>query len=168
MPVVAGRVNKENSCEKVYKQQQARLREALPYAEKQNIKLLIENVWNNFLLLSLETARFIDELNSPALGAYFDVGNVVRMGWPKHWIRILGKRIVKLNIKEYSRRLQLEQGLRKGLNVEIGDGDCDWPVVRKARIAIGYTTDRVTAEVKGGDRKRSGFRAFCRDRHTYG
>ena len=53
---------------------------ALPYAVEQGIKLLIENVWNNFLLSPLEMARFIDEMESPAGGAYFDVGNVVRYG----------------------------------------------------------------------------------------
>jgi len=27
------------------------------------------------------------------LGSYFDVGNVMRSGYPEHWIKILGKRI---------------------------------------------------------------------------
>jgi len=152
--VVAGRVNKDNSYDQVYKAQQDRLKAAIPYAQKQNVKLLIENVWNNFLLSPIEMARFIDELNSPAVGVYFDVGNVVRMGWPEQWIRILGKRIVKLDIKEYSRKLQMEEGLRKGFNVEIGEGDCDWPAVRKALTEIGYTSGWGTAEVQGGDRKR--------------
>ncbi len=152
--VVAGRVDKNNSYDKVYAEQQKRLRVALPYAEKQGIKLLIENVWNNFLLSPLEMARFLDELESPAIGAYFDVGNVVRFGWPDQWIKILGKRIGKLDIKEYSRKKQMSEGLRKGFQVEIGEGDCDWPAVRKALNQIGYTDGWATAEVRGGDRKR--------------
>ena len=152
--VVAGKVDRKNSYDQVYREQQQRLRVALPYAEKQGIKLLIENVWNNFLLSPLEMARFLDELESDAVGAYFDVGNVVRFGWPEQWIRILGKRIVKLDIKEYSRKIQMNQGVRKGFQVEIGEGDCDWPAVRKALADIGYTSGWATAEVKGGDRNR--------------
>ncbi len=152
--VVAGRVDKNHPYDQVYAEQQKRLRVALPYAEKQGIKLLVENVWNNFLLSPLEMARFLDELESPAVGAYFDVGNVVRFGWPDQWINILGKRIGKLDIKEYSRKKQMNEGLRKGFDVEIGEGDCDWPAVRAALKNIGYTNGWATAEVKGGDRKR--------------
>ena len=152
--VVAGRVDQDNPYDVVYQQQQAKLRKNLPYAEKQGIKLLVENVWNNFLLSPLEMARFIDELESPAAGVYFDVGNVVRFGWPDQWIRILGPRIVKLDIKEYSRKKQKDEGLWKGFQVEITEGDCNWPEVRKALQDIGYTQGWATAEVKGGDRQR--------------
>ncbi len=152
--VVAGRVDKEHPYDQVYREQQKRLRVALPYAEKQGIKLLVENVWNNFLLSPLEMARFLDELESPAVGAYFDVGNVVRFGWPDQWIKILGKRIGKLDIKEYSRKKQMNEGLRKGFQVEIGEGDCDWPAVRAALKQIGYCDGWATAEVRGGNRKR--------------
>jgi len=152
--VLAGAVNKDNPYDKVYRQQQDRIKAALPYAEKHGIKLLIENVWNNFLLSPLEMARFIDEMESPAVGAYFDVGNVVRFGWPEHWIRILGKRIVKLDIKEYSRKKQMDEGLLKGFQVKIGEGDCDWPAVHDALTDIGYTSGWATAEVSGGGRER--------------
>lgn len=151
--VVAGRVNEKKSYDDNYRETQAIIRSALPHAEKQGMRILVENVWNNFLLSPLEMARYLDELESPAVGAYFDVGNVVRFGWPDQWIRILGSRIAKLDIKEYSRKLQLEEGLRKGFNVEIGDGDCDWPNVRKALAEIGYT-GWATAEVPGGGRDR--------------
>ncbi|QDU07826.1 sugar phosphate isomerase/epimerase family protein [Gimesia aquarii] len=152
--VVAGRVDQKNPYDVVYQQQQTKLRKHLPYAEKQGIKLLVENVWNNFLLSPLEMARFIDELKSPAAGVYFDVGNVVRFGWPDQWIRVLGPRIVKLDIKEYSRKKQIDEGLWKGFQVELNEGDCDWPSVRKALLDIGYTQGWATAEVKGGDRQR--------------
>ena len=152
--VVAGKVDEHNSYDVVYRRQQERIKAALPYAEKTGIKLLVENVWNNFLLSPLEMARFIDELDSPAAGVHFDVGNVVRFGWPEQWIRILGKRIGKLDIKDYSRRKQLDEGLWKGFDVEIGEGDIDWPAVRKALVDIGYTSGWATAEVPGGDRKR--------------
>lgn len=151
--VVAGRVDEQTAYDKNYDEWLGRLRKAAPHAEKQGIKLLVENVWNNFLLSPLEMARFIDEVESPAAGVYFDVGNVVRNGWPEQWIRILGKRIVKLDIKEYSREKQLEEGLWKGFGVEIGEGSIDWKAVREELQKIGYS-GWATAEVKGGDRKR--------------
>jgi hexulose-6-phosphate isomerase len=152
--VVAGKVNKDHPYDTVYREQQQRIQAAVPYAEQHGIKLLVENVWNNFLLSPLEMARFVDEIQSPAVGVYFDVGNVVRFGWPEQWIRILGPRIVKLDIKEYSRKKQKDEGLWKGFQVEIGDGDCDWRAVRVALADIGYTSGWATAEVPGGDRQR--------------
>ncbi len=152
--VVAGKVDKDHPYDKVYRQQQDRVKAAVPYAEEHGVKLLIENVWNNFLLSPLEMVRFIDGMQSPAVGAYFDVGNVVRYGWPEHWIRILGPRIVKLDIKEYSREKQMNEGLRKGFQVTLGEGDCDWPTVCDALVDIGYTSGWATAEVPGGDRIR--------------
>lgn len=151
--LVAGRVNQQNAYDKVYRQTQKLIRTAIPHAEKTGVKLLVENVWNGFLLSPLEMARYIDELDSDHVGAYFDVGNVVRFGWPAHWIRILGKRIGKLDIKEYSRKKQNDEGLWKGFDVKIGDADCDWPEVRKALAEIGFS-GWATAEVGGGGRER--------------
>jgi L-ribulose-5-phosphate 3-epimerase len=148
-------VNKQVSYAEAYERSQAEIRKALPLAEELNIRILFENVWNNFLLSPLETARYIDEFESPFVGSYFDVGNIIRYGWPEHWIQILGKRIGKLDIKEYSRKIADDEGVRKGFRAEIGDGEdgCDWPAVLKALKAIGYS-GWATAEVRGGDRER--------------
>ncbi len=151
--VVAGRVNEKMSYDDNWKEWETRIRDAAPYAHDQGIRLLVENVWNNFLLSPLEMRAFIDEIDHEAVGVYFDVGNVVRYGWPEQWIRILGNRIVKLDIKEYSRDLQRNAGLWKGFNVQIGDGDCGWPAVRTALDEIGFE-GWATAEVPGGGRER--------------
>jgi len=146
-------VNKEVSYADAYARSQAEIKKALPLAEELGIRIGLENVWNNFLVSPLETAQYIDELNSPLVGAYFDVGNVLRYGWPEHWIAALGKRIFKLDIKEYSRKKQDTEGLRKGFDVELLEGDCDWPAVMAALRAINYT-GWGTAEIPGGDRAR--------------
>ncbi len=151
--LVAGGVNENSPYAENYEQTQAKIRAALPYAEQQQIKLLVENVWNNFLLSPLEMRRYIDELDSEWVGVYFDVGNVVRFAWPEHWIPVLGNRIGKLDIKEYSRDKQLNEGLWKGFNVEIGEGSIDWAAVRAELDKIGYS-GWATAEVGGGDRDR--------------
>lgn len=146
-------VSKEVSYADAYERSQAEIRKALPLAAEVGVPILLENVWNNFLLSPLEMAQYIDEFESPLVGSYFDVGNVVRYGWPEHWIRTLGKRIGKLDIKEYSRELENTKGPRAGFGVEIGEGDCDWPAVMQALGDIGYR-GWATAEVRGGDADR--------------
>ena len=146
-------VNKQVSYADAWKRSRAEIRRVLPLAEEVRVRIAIENVWNNFLLSPLEAARYVDEFESPWIGWYFDVGNVVRYGWPDQWIRILDRRVLKLDIKEYSRVKRDNEGIWKGFNVEIGDGDCDWPSVRAALRDIGYE-GWATAEVRGGDAAR--------------
>ena len=136
-----------------YRERQELIRAAVPHAEKHDIKLLIENVWASFLIEPLSMARFVDELQSPNVGVYFDVGNNIRWGYAGHWIEALGKRIGKLDIKEYSRKLQVAEGLRAGFNVEIGEGSVDWKRVREELAKIDFE-GWATAEVRGGDRER--------------
>lgn len=146
-------VNKDVSYADAYTRSQAEIKKAIPVAEEHGIRILFENVWNMFLLSPLEAARYIDEFDSPVVGAYFDVGNVVNYGWPEQWVRILGKRIGKLDIKEYSRKLRDKEGPGAGFAAEIGDGDCDWPAVMQALAEINFS-GWATAEVRGGDKDR--------------
>lgn len=146
-------VNKEVSYADAYIRSQTEIRKVLPLAKEVGIKIALENVWNNFLLSPLEYARYIDEFESEWIGAYFDIGNIVNYGWPEHWIRTLGPRILKLDVKEFSRQKRDDEGLWQGFKVELGEGDCDWPAVGKAIADIGYT-GWATAEIPGGDTAR--------------
>ncbi len=146
-------VNKDMTYEDAYKRSQEEIRKLLPVAHETGVKIAIENVWNNFLLSPLEAARYIDEFNDPMIGWHFDIGNIIRYGWPEQWIRILNKRILKLDVKGYSRKKADDEGVGKGFDVEIGDDDNNWPEVVKALGDIGYE-GWASAEVKGGDRPR--------------
>lgn len=152
--LVVGVVNKEISYADAYTRTQEEIKKALPLAAELKIKIAFENVWNMFLLSPLEFARYIDEFQSEWVAAYFDVGNVVNYGWPEHWIRTLGKRIAKLDIKEYSRKKRDTSGPYAGFSAPIGEGDCDWPAVLKACEEIGIQGCWCTAEVAGGDAER--------------
>ncbi len=132
-------VNKSTSYADAYARSQAEIRKALPLAQELNVKIAIENVWNQFLLSPLEASRYVDELDSPAVGWHFDVGNVINYGFPEQWIRILGKRIVKLHIKEFSRAKRDKQGPNSGFDVPFLAGDNDWPAVMTALDDVGYT-----------------------------
>ncbi len=69
------------------------------------------------------------------------------------WVRILGKRILKVDVNEYSRKKQTDEGITKGFDVKLGDGDSDWSKVSQALNEIGYS-GWGSAEVPGGDRAR--------------
>ena len=150
VPAVVG---KDVSYAEAYQRSQAEIRKVLPMAQEHGVKIAIENVWNMFLLSPLEAARYIDEFESEWIGWYFDVGNVVNYGWPEHWIHTLGPRILKLDIKEYSREKRDNEGPYAGFRVLLGEGDCDWPTVTQALADIGYE-GWATAEVAGGDTTR--------------
>ncbi|MFK8114193.1 MAG: TIM barrel protein [Rubripirellula sp.] len=136
-----------------YKETQDIIRKAIDHAEKHGVMLLLENVWASFLIEPLGMARYIDELESPMVGSYFDVGNVVRWGWPQHWIEVLGKRVKKLDIKEYDLKMAMNEGMRKGFSPPLGGGSIQWEKVRSELAAIEYE-GWATAEVKGGDETR--------------
>ena len=136
-----------------YRRTQAAIRQAVPHAEKKRIHILIENVWNTFLIEPMTMARYIDELDSPYVKAYFDVANVIRWGWPQHWIEVLAERIVKIHIGEYNLKVAMTEGLAKGFAFPLGQGSIDWDRVREELKKIGYR-GWATVEVIGGDRRR--------------
>ena len=140
--LVPGVVDKAHDYEQCYRLSQECIRQVLPLARELQVQVAVENVWNNFLLSPLELARYLDEFESPWIGAYFDVGNVVRSGWPEQWIRTLRHRILKIDVKEYHRR-------RRTFQVPLLEGDCDWPAVMRALHEVGYR-GWFTAEVQGG------------------
>ena len=137
-------VNPQTSYADAWTRSQREIRKLIPLAEELKIVIAIEEVWNKFLLSPLEMARYIDEFRSPWIRAWFDVGNVVLYGYPQDWIRALGKRIVKVHLKDFKRK---EGGYEW---VNLGDGDVDWAAVRQAFADIGYAGSAI-AELEGGD-----------------
>ena len=145
-------VNGTSAYDDAYRRSQAEIRKLLPLAQELRVKIALENVWNQFLLSPLEAARYVDEFESEWIGWYLDVGNLVNYAWPEQWIRILGKRVLKLDIKEFSRKQRDDEGLWKGFDAKLLEGDCNWPEVMKAVDEIGYE-GFATAEIRGGGRE---------------
>ena len=74
------------------------------------------------LLLQTEQFRdYIDEINSPWVQAYYDIGNMQKFAPSHEWIRILGKRTLKLDVKDW--------GSKNGF-CPLGQGDVNWSKVR--------------------------------------
>ncbi|HZE98414.1 MAG TPA: sugar phosphate isomerase/epimerase family protein [Planctomycetota bacterium] len=125
-----------------YERSQEGIRKALPLAEELKVVISVEEVWNNFLLSPLEFARYVDEFQSPWLKAYFDIGNIVKNGWPEDWIRTLGKRINRVHLKDYKKKT--------GQFVKLTEGDVNWKEVRKAFVEVGWPKF-MTVEFNGDD-----------------
>ena len=123
---------------------------AVPLAAQLGVQIVIENVWNQFLYdhagdhtqTAAKFVAYVDELNSPWVGMQFDIGNHWKYGSMGDWIRQLGKRVMKLDIKGYSRAN--DEWAR------ISEGDIDYADVRKALREINFY-GWVAAEVGGGD-----------------
>lgn len=140
-------VDAKTSYRDAYTRSQRVIRERLlPMASDLKVVIAVEEVWNKFLLSPIEFARYVDEFESPWLKAYFDVGNVVLYAFPQDWIRTLGPRIAKIHLKDFN--FDRQNGRFTWKN--IGEGDIDWPEVRRALTEIHYA-GFVTTEVSGGD-----------------
>lgn len=142
--LVPGVVNAEATHEQVWQRSIAEIRKALPLASSLGIRVLIENVWNGFCEKPEQLRDYLDEIDSPWVGSYYDIGNSQKFSPSEDWIRVLGSRIVKLDVKDW--------GVSAGF-CKIGEGDVDWPAVRDALAKINYT-GWCTAEVAGGGRER--------------
>ena len=142
--LVPGLVNAETTYEQCNERSQANIKKLIPLAKELGVIIAIEEVWNKFLVNPVDFARYVDSFNSPQIRAYFDVGNIVFYGYPQHWIRTMGKRIVKLHIKDFY--------FRKGETkwTDLGEGDINWKAVYAALSDIGYQ-GTATVELNGGD-----------------
>lgn len=144
--VVPGAVNENVEYDVAYDLAQKALKKLIPVCEANGVVIGVENVWNGMLLSPMESARFIDEIGSPWIQWYFDVGNMVKDGWPEQWVKILGTRIRRIHIKDYNRDVPGWGGF-----CELLTGSIDYPKVMAALRKVGY--DRyITAEVGARDR----------------
>lgn len=123
---------------------------AVPLAAELGVQIVIENVWNQFCYNhdggSDQTAdkfvKYVDEFRSPWVGMQFDIGNHWKYGSMGGWIRQLGHRVLKLDVKGFSRA--------QNKFTPIGEGDIDYADVRKALIEINFH-GWLAAEVASGD-----------------
>jgi len=156
---VPGRVNETVRYDECWSRTVEELKKVIPLAEKLKVKIALENVWNNFLISPMEAASFVDQFQSPYVGFYFDCGNVLVYGWPEQWIKILNKRLAKVHIKEFSRKIADKQGKGAGFGVKLLEGDVNWPAVMKSLDDIPYH-GWTTIEQRGGDTKE-GLKDLC-------
>lgn len=96
-----GRFSSDLYYDDAYRNAVAGLRKLAPVAAKLKVALAFEFVWNGFLFSPMEAARFLDEVGSDYVGFYFDPGNMAVFQFPHHWVRILGRRIKRVHLKDW-------------------------------------------------------------------
>jgi hexulose-6-phosphate isomerase len=144
--LVPGAVRNQDTenFDQVWERSTENIRKALPFARDLGVKIAIEVVWNNFITKPEQLIKYVDQFQSPHVGAYFDCSNMIKFGVPSaDWIRQLGPRMLKFDFKGYSKAKEW---------VKIGEGDEDWPAILQALADVGYT-GWATAEVNGGGEK---------------
>lgn len=150
--LVPGRVSGPSEThDHVWERSINEIRKVLPLASRLGVFVLIENVWNGFCETPEQMRDYIDEINSPWVGAYFDIGNCRKFAPAEDWVRTLGRRIVKLDIKDW--------GQKNGF-CRLGEGDVNWPEVKKALAEIGFSG---WATREGSDKSLADTVALCNE-----
>ena len=139
--LVPGVVTAEHQADKVVENSLKSIKELIPLAEDLKVEIGVENVWNKMLHSPTEMRDFVDQCESDFVKVYFDVGNMLVMGFPEHWIRILGDRINRIHMKDF----KLSVGNIEGF-CQLLEGDVNFPEVMKALHEIGYDGP-LTAEI---------------------
>ncbi len=144
---------KDGTEQEVWDRSISNIRQALPVAAEYGVYIAIENVWNQFCYdhdgpadqTADKFVKYVDAFNSPWVGMQFDIGNHWKYGSMGDWIRTLGKRVIKLDVKGFSRKANTWR--------DITEDDLPWAEVRRAIDDIGFY-GWVAAEVKGGGESR--------------
>ena len=114
------------------------IKKAIPVASDAGVRIAIENVGNNFIMSPEQAIAYLDAINSEWVGWHFDIGNAGRVGPAERWIQVLGKRIVKIHVKDFSAK-PAGPGASTGGRPKLLDGDTNWPAVMKALDDAGYS-----------------------------
>ena len=120
------------------------IKELLPVAEKLNVNIALENVWNRFLLSPMEWKFFLDQFNSSKIGIYFDIANCCIYGRPQDYVEILQDYVKAVHIKNFN-ETDCAGGLH-GFGDDIAEGVVDFDALKAALLAINYTGP-LTAEM---------------------
>jgi hexulose-6-phosphate isomerase len=148
--VVPGVVNETVPYDVAWERAVTQIKKAVPVAKELGVHISIENVWNNFILSPMEAVRFLDDIGDPIVGWHFDIGNVGRFGWAEQWIKVLGKRINRIHVKEFDTKKMKDEGLYKGFDCDLTEGTNDWPAIMQALDNAGYSGWAIS-EQRGGN-----------------
>jgi hexulose-6-phosphate isomerase len=114
------------------------IKKAIPVAKETGVKISIENVGNNFIVKPEQAVEYLDAINSEWVGWHFDIGNAGRIGPAERWISVIGRRINRVHVKDYSAK-PTAAAVTGARQPKLLDGDTNWPAVMKALDDAGYS-----------------------------
>lgn len=124
--------------EQCFERSIAEIKKAIPVARDTGVKIAIENVGNDFIMSPEQAVQYLDAIDSEWVGWHFDIGNAGRVGPAEKWIQALGKRVLKIHVKDFSAK-PADPAAKGSARPKLLDGDTNWPAVMKALDDIGYT-----------------------------
>ena len=118
-------------------------RELIPYCKEFGIRVCTENMWSrdpakiirdSLLSRPEEFCAFVDELDSPWIGACLDIGHAALVGQnPADMVRRMGKRITCLHVHDVD--------YREDKHTLPFTQELDWEEITKALGEVGYRGD---------------------------
>lgn len=136
--LVPGAARDGVSYQQCFERSIGEIKKAIPVAKETGVRIAIENVGNNFIMSPAQAVEYLDAINSEWVGWYFDIGNAGRVGPAERWIQALGKRILRIHIKDYSAK-PADSAAKGNTRPKLLEGDTNWPAVMKALDSAGYT-----------------------------
>lgn len=136
--LVPGVVRDSVTYQQCFDRSIAEIRKAIPVARDVGVKIAIENVGNNFIMSPEQAIEYLDAINSEWVGFHFDIGNAGRVGPAEKWVKLLGKRILKIHVKDFTMK-PAAPGAGRATRPKLLDGDTNWPAVMKALDDAGYS-----------------------------
>jgi L-ribulose-5-phosphate 3-epimerase len=134
------------SYEDCFKRSVEEVKKAVPVAKDLGVKIAIENVWNDFIIKPQQAVDYLDAINSEWVGWHFDIGNVGRYSPAETWIPVIGKRILRLHIKEFNTKAMTTDKPGAGFGFKLLEGDNNWPAIMAELDKIGYTGWGITEQ----------------------
>lgn len=113
------------------------IKKAIPVARDLGVKIAIENVGNDFITTPQQAVEFLDAINSEWVGWHFDIGNAGRYGPAEKWIQVIGKRIVRIHVKDYA-TAPAGGKAKASVRPKLLEGETNWPAVMSALDRAGY------------------------------
>ena len=157
--LVPGTVNDSVTYDQCWNRSVMEIKKLIPVAERLKVTICIENVWNNFLLSPIEARSYVEQFKSPYVKFYFDCGNILVYGWPEQWIKILGDKIGRIHIKEFSKQIADKEGRWAGFGAKLTEGDVNWKAVMEASRKY-YKSDWMTTE-QGSSKTAEELKDLC-------
>lgn len=139
LSLVAGAITPTVSDARAWNQVKIALKTALPLAQELDLRIGLRLGAGEFLAAPFEAARFIDELNSPHLAWQLDVAWSLVHSYPQHWAHIIGGRLLKVDLADYSRSIAETAGRARGMQVALGEGSLDCPTTLEALAHASYS-----------------------------
>lgn len=112
----------------------------IPIAANEGVMIGHENVWNNLWCTPEYFSAFVHSFGSPWVRPHFDLGNHTKFSRCEEWLKLLGRSIIKLDLKDFTvTAVKNKRGGGPGDWAPIGQGTVNWKNVRKTLEEIRYS-----------------------------